>query len=66
MEAAKEFSKVVELKPEDYERISNVGVAYRQAWRKQKAKLFHRKAVQFKLKRSIVPYEFRDLVIFSG
>ena len=77
LEAAQEFAKAAELKPDDYESIFNAGVAYRQAGRNQEAELFYRKAVQLKpkdpstraelwKKRSLGGVPSRQTVLLSG
>ena len=48
LEAAQEFAKAVELKPDDYESTFNAGVAYRQAGRNPDAERYYRKAVKLR------------------
>ena len=48
LEAAQEFAKAVELKPDDYESTFNAGVAYRQAGRNPEAERYYRKAVKLR------------------
>ena len=48
LEAAKEFAKAAELKPDDYESVFNAGVAYRQAGLNTEAEMYYRQAVQLK------------------
>lgn len=48
LEAAKEFAKASELKPDDYESVFNAGVAFRQAGKNSEAETFYRKAVDLK------------------
>jgi Flp pilus assembly protein TadD len=48
LEAAREFAKAAELKPDDYESVFNAGVAFRQAGNNIQAETFYRKAVNLK------------------
>ena len=48
LEAAREFSRAAQLKPDDYESVFNAGVAFRQAGKNEEAEIFYRKAVQLK------------------
>ncbi len=53
LEAAREFAKAAELKPDDFESIFNAGVAYRQAGDNVKAEIFYRKSVD--LRPQVIP-----------
>ena len=57
LEAAKEFAKAAQLKPDDFESVFNAGVAYRQAGKNLEAEMFYRRAVQIRPEVKVFSYK---------